>query len=318
MALTKFPSGLSSMGMPLIGGGYITSGTVYFVDSNTGSNGNSGTDKDHPFGTIDYAVGQCTPDKYDVIFVMPGHAESVIAASSLDCDVSGISIIGLGNGDNRPTITFGTATTATIEIAADDVKMQNLVIDLTGIDAVAKGIDINASNFTLSDCRVIGADTAGQAVIWIDVGTSAHFTTIERCQLITGAGAGAATSGSQSIIHMSATAQTDYLTIKDCLLQGCTFAATVNATQAGNGWVIDNNVIRNIADTGALAVEFGATAAANFGFVRFNHISVGTSTQSGALVDGGHWGDLGCFQNYVCDEANDYSGTQCPVATATC
>jgi len=304
------------MGMPLIGGGYITSGTVYFVDSSTGSNGNSGVDKDHPFADLDYAIGRCTTDKYDVIFLMPGHAENVVSAADINCDVSGVSIIGLGNGANRPTLTFTTATTATIAIGADDVKMQNLVIDLTGIDAVAKGIDINASNFTLSDCRVIGADTAGQAVIWIDIGTSAHFTTIERCQLITGAGAGAATSGSQSIIHMSATAQTDYLTIKDSLLQGCTFAATVNATQAGNGWVIDNNVIRNIADTGALAVEFGATAAANFGFVRFNHISVGTSTQSGALVDGGHWGDLGCFENYVTDEANDTSGRLAPVVQA--
>jgi len=316
MGLTKFPSGLSSMGMPLIGGGYITSGNVFFVDSVTGSNGNSGTDKDHPFADLDYAIGRCTGDKYDVIFLMPGHAENVVSAADINCDVAGVSIIGLGNGANRPTLTFTTATTATIAIGADDVKMQNLVIDLTGIDAVAVGIDVNATNFTLSDCRVIGADTAGQAVIWVDIGSGAHFTTIERCQLITGAGAGAATSGSQSIIHMSATAQCDYLTIKDSLLQGCTFAATINATQAGNGWLIDNNVIRNIADTGALAVEFGATGATNFGFVRFNHISVGTSTQSGALVDGGHWGDLGCYENYVTDEANDTSGRLAPVVQA--
>ena len=100
MGLTKFPNGISSMGMPVIGGAYSTTGSVFFVDSNTGSNGNSGADKDHPFADIDYAIGRCTASKGDIIFVMPGHSET--AATQITCDVAGVSIIGLGRGGNNP------------------------------------------------------------------------------------------------------------------------------------------------------------------------------------------------------------------------
>jgi hypothetical protein len=51
MGTTNFPGGVTSFGVPVLGGGYAvpaTTGNYFFVDSNTGSNGNSGKDKDHP------------------------------------------------------------------------------------------------------------------------------------------------------------------------------------------------------------------------------------------------------------------------------
>ena len=79
MGLTNFPNGISSFGVPVLGGGAITTtGSIFFVDSVTGSNGNSGADSDHPFATIDYAIGKCTANKGDHILVMPGHNEAII------------------------------------------------------------------------------------------------------------------------------------------------------------------------------------------------------------------------------------------------
>ena len=148
MTVTNYPNGVSSFGMPLIG---TTTGSVFFVHS-SGSNGNSGTDADHPFADIDYAVGRCTADKGDIIFVMPGHTETLTAAAAIDLDVAGISVIGLGNGRSRPTISVSTSTGVDIDVDADDVKVENIVFDLTGVDAVAAFFDVNAADFNLKNC----------------------------------------------------------------------------------------------------------------------------------------------------------------------
>jgi hypothetical protein len=59
--------------------------------------------------------------------VKPGHAETISDATSLLLDVAGISIIGLGVGSNRPTLTFSTAATANIPVTAANVALQNFL-----------------------------------------------------------------------------------------------------------------------------------------------------------------------------------------------
>src|SRR3990167_10072931 len=105
MPLTKFPRGISSFGMPVLGGGSIpaTTGTYYFVDSATGNNTNSGKDPNEAVASIDTAIGLCTASKGDIIIVMPGHAETT--TGEITADVIGITILGLGFGRSRPTIT---------------------------------------------------------------------------------------------------------------------------------------------------------------------------------------------------------------------
>ena len=101
-------------------------GDIFFVGSTVSGASDSsgyGRNPDAPFATVDYAIGQCTANKYDKIFVMPGHAETVTAAIMVD--VAGISIIGLGNGDNRPTFTL-TGNVPCFNVGADDVKISNL------------------------------------------------------------------------------------------------------------------------------------------------------------------------------------------------
>src|SRR3990172_3618867 len=107
MTITPFPNGVSSFGVPVLGGGTIvTTGKIWFVDSVTGGNGNSGKDPQHALATIDYAVGLCTANKGDYIIVMPGHNEAIISATSLVSDVEGVAIQGLGVGRSRPTLDF--------------------------------------------------------------------------------------------------------------------------------------------------------------------------------------------------------------------
>lgn len=159
MGITRFPHGVSSFGIPVIGSGSIlTTGKIFFVDSVTGSNGNSGESSDQPFATIDYAVGMCTANKGDYIIVMPNHAETIAGATSLVLDVAGVSIIGLGRGDDRPTLNF-TATASKIPISAAGISVENILIT-GGIDAVVNAINISAADVSLINIET--KDVTGQ------------------------------------------------------------------------------------------------------------------------------------------------------------
>ena len=151
-----FASGVTVRGVPLLAS---HPGNVYWVDSGAGSNGNKGT-FDRPFSTIDYAVGRCTANNGDIIAVKPGHTETVTAAGGLDLDVAGIAIVGLGNGSDRPTVNFTTATTADMDVDAANITVYN-VLFTGGVDALAGPIDVNAADFSLINCE--WRDVTGQA-----------------------------------------------------------------------------------------------------------------------------------------------------------
>jgi hypothetical protein len=127
MDLTNFPNGISSQGVPVLPPmGPVTTGSVFFVCNATnanGSDGNAGTSPDKPFSTVDYAIGRCAAGKGDVIYVMPGHAETV-TATSIALDVAGVQVIGLGTGLSRPAFTFGAAA-ATITVTGANTSWRN-------------------------------------------------------------------------------------------------------------------------------------------------------------------------------------------------
>lgn len=160
MPLTNYPNGfgagVSVRGLPLLNA---YSGQVFWVDSNGGSNGNKGT-FDRPFATIDYAVGRCNASKGDIIMVKAGHVETVTAAGGLALDVAGITVQGLGNHRNRPTISFGTATTASMTVSAANISVDN--VRFTGdIDALVGPINVDAAGFSLTNWTY--TDVTGQA-----------------------------------------------------------------------------------------------------------------------------------------------------------
>lgn len=79
--------------------------------------------KERFFSTIDAAIGACTASAGDTIFVLPGHTEAV-TVTSIALDVAGVSIIGLGSGSAKPTLTFS-ATDSRINVTAANGVWQN-------------------------------------------------------------------------------------------------------------------------------------------------------------------------------------------------
>lgn len=72
MTLTAFPNGVSSFGVPVIGGigGIPLTGIWYFLDPANGSDGNDGLSPESPFATLAYAYSKLRDGKNDVIVLI--------------------------------------------------------------------------------------------------------------------------------------------------------------------------------------------------------------------------------------------------------
>lgn len=150
-----FTGGVSVRGMALAN---TYPNNLIWVDSNGSSNGDGTFQR--PYSTIDAAVGACQASKGDVILVKAGHVETVTAAAGLALDVAGITIVGLGNGRNRPQVNFTTAVSASMKVSAANIRVENIRFT-GGIDALTNPIHVDAADFTLTDWT--WDDVTGQA-----------------------------------------------------------------------------------------------------------------------------------------------------------
>lgn len=173
MAAANYPKGFDAItirGLPIT---QAHPGKVFWVSNAStllpgqrgGSDGNKGT-FDSPFSTVDGAIGNCVAGRGDIIFVKPGHAETLSAANAILADISGVAIIGLGLGSNRPTFTLDTATTTTIGVTAANVAFKNCIFTANFADIVAVFTLTTAKNFTLEDCY-IKATATNMNFLWV-------------------------------------------------------------------------------------------------------------------------------------------------------
>jgi hypothetical protein len=164
MALSNYPAGFKNgitiRGVPLE---VAYPGKVFWVNNSGvlsqgeigGSDGNPGTYQ-KPFSTIAGALLQCTASRGDVIFVKPGHAETLTNATALILNVATVAIIGLGMGSKRPTITFSTNATANIPVTAANVAVHNILFraNVADVASVFTATSTNTpTDFTVDNCE---------------------------------------------------------------------------------------------------------------------------------------------------------------------
>ena len=141
--MIRYPAGI-----PLFGVSDILSGTPFFVHSGKGDSSRNGQDPDRPLATIDQAINKCTATsstypKSDYVIVLPGHTETISAASGFDLDVAGVTVLGLGRGTLRPTLTYSVAT-STGAVGANGTALVNL-LHVASIDSLVVMIDVDAT-----------------------------------------------------------------------------------------------------------------------------------------------------------------------------
>lgn len=307
MGVTNFPNGLSSFGVPLMGGGVrvpFTTGTYFFVDSGTGDDTyNDGLTVSTPLATIYAAIGKCTANAGDVISVFPGHAETIAAATSLVVDVAGISIIGLGQGDNRPVLTFS-ATASRIPVSADDVVIENLKF-YSNIADVVSGVTVTGDNVVIRGGLWAGSAANKEFLQMLDLDAALNAV------------------------------------VEENEFRASTTAGTNNAIRVdvSHGAIIRNNRIKGDFTTAAVSGNAGSAAASTDLSVYGNRIQ-NVDTTAGLTIDmhddstgdiGPNWlftlfatapetafdpGDCECVENYVVNAVNE-SGTICPTTLST-
>lgn len=234
---TNFPNGLSSFGMPLIGSGpLLTYGNVFFVQSThvNASNGNKGTSPDRPLATIDYAIGLCTANNNDHIIVGPTHVETITAAGGVRFDVAGITVIGLGTGSSRPQINYTTSTAAEMSVNAANTTLHNLLFT-GGIDALASPLDVNATDFLLSNCEY--RDVTGQATDFLILRSGA-----DRARILNHVHRGAAAAGANAAIALTGPSN---VLIQDFLIDGNFAVGAIDfRTTASTDVIIRRGMVR--------------------------------------------------------------------------
>jgi len=150
----------------------VTGGSIFFVDGNTGTDAAGyGQSPDSPVDTLDYAIGLCTANKGDIIYVFAQHAETVTAA--ITADIAGITIVGMGHGNSRPTIT-GNGTIDAMTVTANDVTIMNLIFAAPGTDAQTADINIAAARCSVINTVHHGSDTGDNKVDIITITAAGH------------------------------------------------------------------------------------------------------------------------------------------------
>ena len=278
----------------------ITTGKVWYVSSVTGSDDHSGTSPDYPVATIDKAIGLCTASKGDVIYVMAGHAETISAANGILCDVKGISIIGLGNGDDVGTVTLDTSVATDVSITADNVTIKNLHF-VCGLDQVTDMIDIDTDvdYTTIDNCYFMQGNASYQALCAIEINGGSSFTTVSNCEFFS------TTIGANEAIEIglnTAVARTKILNnlISGDFANACIYSALVNTNIT-----VKSNYLSNT-NTGEHVIEF---SAATTGVISYNSGYCDMTQATG--IDPG---SCKCIENYTTD-AVDVSGILTPAGT---
>lgn len=247
-----------------------TTGNIFFVHSGTGADSaGAGRNPDAPCATLDYAIGLCTASKGDRIYVMPGHAETIVGAAGVALDVAGVSVFGLGVGRNRPTFTFTTSTAASFDISAANCQVSGLVL-VNGIDSQTAMVNVTAAGVTVKDCEFDVANASTQAVLGVLTNASASRFTLASCHIHGTTDAGTATAvrivGGSDII------------VRDNRIYGAyttSLGGIENVTTAVAGLTIEGNFVANQTASSTKAIVVVSTTNA---FIHNNRVVILSGT----------------------------------------
>ncbi len=128
-------------------------GRVYWVDSGVGKQGNPG-DFTSPLATVQQGIDKATADNNDIVFVAPGHAEAITA--QIDFNKAGVQVIGLGEGNLRPTLTPDGAIDC-IDVSAANMTLANFIFQIPGTDSQTADVNVDAAYFRLINTRHHGS-----------------------------------------------------------------------------------------------------------------------------------------------------------------
>lgn len=219
------------------------------------------------FPTLMLALAKTVSDRGDSILIANNHDETVIGAAGILVATNGVSIIGLGNGADRPTITFTTAVAASFNITGAEVMIKNLQFT-NGIDAQTAMINITGTDAQFVNCEFDTNTGTTGTILGVLTGATSDRVSFQNCRFI----------GPATNTGTTTTAQIQYESAVDMQVVGCYFTgkmtqSILNVTGTVLRGLIDNN--RFVVATGTKAIS---VAAASTPFITNNRINVPSGT----------------------------------------
>lgn len=219
------------------------------------------------FPTIMLAFAKTVNDRGDTILIANNHDETVVGAAGILAATNGVSIIGLGNGADRPTVTFTTAVAASFNITGAEVLIKNLQFT-NGIDAQTAMINVTGTDTQFQNCEFDTNTGTTGAILGILSGATSDRLSVQNCRFL----------GPAINTGTTTTAQIQYescvdMQITNNYMTGKMTQAILNVTGTVLRGVIANNYI--VVATGTKAI---AVAAASTPFISNNRMNVASGT----------------------------------------
>ena len=221
MTLTAFPNGVSSFGIPMMGGqGLTMPGTAYFVDSVNGSDGNVGKSLDKPLKTIEKAYSVTKSGNNDVIYVV-GNGTAYSIAAAITWSNTFTHMVGLTAPiphGNRARLTMGADMTSILTVSCQGNIFSNFQIQHgrgtgTNVDSVIVSSNRNYFN-NVGFNGPLNATEGAAAYNELTMASGAQDNMFERCTFGQWTTAVSSTTGYE-IEFKGNNAQTCF---KDCMI----------------------------------------------------------------------------------------------------
>lgn len=259
------------------------------------------------FSTLAAAVAAAEANR-DTIYIVPGHTETISSATALTLSIAGMQIVGLGFGTLRPTFTLDTATTATINVTANNIRIENCIFVANFAAIVSAFTLTTAKDFQLDRCEfrdtsailnfvaLVTTDTTSNDADGLSITNSRRIgagattnTTIVSLLGTNGRVAiegnyfahSAVTGGGLMIIATGKIATDASIRRNTCNFVGATGLTTgmlITTNGTTNSGVIADNYDQNLDTTTEILVT------ASSGFVFFNNYHSGVADKSGYLL----------------------------------
>jgi len=281
-----------------------TGGGVFYVGSATTVAGLGQVGQgiaQRSFTTINSALAQVVSGRGDIIYVLPGYTETISAAdqwSNLGT-ATDVTIVGMGHGSNRPTLTWST-NSSTMLMDSAGFSITNMILQLeptTGTVNVAAPITVSANSCAITNCRInCGTDANNKVTIGVTV-TGANDFVFTGNQV-----RGAALATCTTFLRLTNCANP--VIQNNDIIAGTTAAAVgpiQELTTACTGVLIDSNWVQNNAASSTACITMGL--ASTTGWISNNKLRNMTDGSNAQIVVTS--GDVQLFQNFGVNNSNE-------------
>lgn len=239
----------------LLSGGGLGTGTDYYVNSAVGADTYDGKTWTTAKATLEGAFNISALTAGDNIHMAQGHATTLDNGTSdaVDMDVAGVTVIGYGNGSNRPTITYDT-TTDEISFDADNIVLYNLRF-LAGVSAVTTAFDVKDG---ADDCAIIGCEFPEPTTSGFEFVRAVTITTADRFNFSYNVYRNADATGGTNVLDLDGGVVNGVYFIGNDII-GEFAEGVIHSDDVDLEVVVGDNDITNMT-TGQHAIEFTAAA----------------------------------------------------------